>query len=39
MYCIYVAVGQKQSNIARTIKVLEDTGALEYTIVVVGFGF
>ncbi len=34
MYCIYVAVGQKQSNIARTIKVLEDSGALEYTIVV-----
>ncbi len=34
MYCIYVAVGQKQSNIARTIKVLEESGALEYTIVV-----
>ncbi len=34
LYCIYVAVGQKQSNIARTIKVLEDAGALEYTIVV-----
>lgn len=34
LYCIYVAVGQKQSNIARTIKVLEETGALEYTIVV-----
>lgn len=34
MYCIYVAVGQKQSNIARTIKVLEETGALDYTIVV-----
>ncbi len=34
LYCIYVAVGQKQSNTARTIKVLESTGALEYTIVV-----
>ena len=35
LYCIYVAVGQKQSSIARTIKVLQDTGAMEYTIVVV----
>ena len=31
---IYVAVGQKNSNVARTIKALEDAGALEYTIVV-----
>jgi len=34
MQCIYVAVGQKLSNIARTIKTLEDAGALENTIVV-----
>lgn len=34
VYSIYVAVGQKNANVARTIKVLEDAGALEYTIVV-----
>ncbi len=34
LYCIYVAVGQKQSNIARTIAVLEKEGAMEYTTVV-----
>jgi F-type H+-transporting ATPase subunit alpha len=34
LYCIYVAVGQKQSNVARVISVLEETGALPYTIVV-----
>lgn len=34
LYCIYVAVGQKQSNIARIISVLEDTGAMPYTIIV-----
>src|SRR5262249_46756578 len=34
LYCIYVAVGQKQSNIARVIAVLEKEGALAYTIVV-----
>jgi F-type H+-transporting ATPase subunit alpha len=32
--CIYVAVGQKQANIARVIKTLEDAGALPYTIIV-----
>ncbi len=35
LYSIYVAVGQKQSNIANTITVLEKEGALPYTIVVV----
>jgi F-type H+/Na+-transporting ATPase subunit alpha len=35
LYCIYVAIGQKQSNIARTVSVLEEKGALSYTIVVV----
>jgi F-type H+-transporting ATPase subunit alpha len=32
--CIYVAIGQKASTIARIVKTLEDRGALEYTIVV-----
>jgi len=35
MYSIYVAVGQKQSSIARVVTILEETGALPYTIVVV----
>jgi F-type H+-transporting ATPase subunit alpha len=34
VYCIYVAIGQKQSTIARIIAVLEDAGAMPYTIVV-----
>jgi F-type H+-transporting ATPase subunit alpha len=34
LYCIYVAIGQKQSNIARLIAVLEEAGAMPYTIVV-----
>ncbi|MBD3794457.1 MAG: F0F1 ATP synthase subunit alpha [Epsilonproteobacteria bacterium] len=32
--CVYVAIGQKQSNVAAVIKQLEDAGAMEYTIVV-----
>jgi F-type H+-transporting ATPase subunit alpha len=35
LYCLYVAIGQKQSNIARVIGVLEEAGAMPYTIVVV----
>jgi F-type H+-transporting ATPase subunit alpha len=35
VYNIYVAVGQKQSNIARVINELEKAGALDYTIIVV----
>src|SRR5947208_15185758 len=34
LYSIYVAVGQKQSNIARVIAVLEQAGAMPYTIIV-----
>jgi F-type H+-transporting ATPase subunit alpha len=34
VYCIYVAIGQKQSSIARLITVLEDAGAMPYTIIV-----
>jgi F-type H+-transporting ATPase subunit alpha len=33
--CVYVAIGQKQSTIAQVIKTLEDTGAMDYSIVVV----
>ena len=33
--CIYVAVGQKNSSVAQTVKLLEDAGAMEYTVVVV----
>src|SRR5687767_6028273 len=35
LYCIYVAIGQKQSNIANTIRVLDENGALPYSIIVV----
>jgi F-type H+/Na+-transporting ATPase subunit alpha len=34
LYCIYVAIGQKQSSIARVISVLEEAGAMPYTIIV-----
>ncbi len=31
--CVYVAIGQKNSTVARVIKALEDNGAMDYTIV------
>jgi F-type H+-transporting ATPase subunit alpha len=34
MFCIYVAVGQKRSTVARVVKTLEEHGAMKYTIVV-----
>ncbi|MDP6830961.1 MAG: F0F1 ATP synthase subunit alpha [Alphaproteobacteria bacterium] len=34
LYCIYVAVGQKRSSVAQIVKALEDSGAMEYSIVV-----
>lgn len=34
LYCIYVAIGQKRSSVARIVKTLQDAGALDYTIVV-----
>ncbi|MDP1579791.1 MAG: F0F1 ATP synthase subunit alpha [Candidatus Didemnitutus sp.] len=34
VYSIYVAVGQKQSNVVRTLSALEAAGALEFTIIV-----
>src|SRR5262250_997430 len=33
LYCIYVAIGQKQSTIAQIISVLEGAGAMPYTII------
>ncbi|MDO9288792.1 MAG: F0F1 ATP synthase subunit alpha [Thermodesulfovibrionales bacterium] len=32
--CIYVAIGQKRSNVARVMKILEENGAMEHTIIV-----
>ncbi len=34
LYCIYVAIGQKRSTVAQIVKVLEEYGAMDYTIVV-----
>jgi F-type H+/Na+-transporting ATPase subunit alpha len=34
VYCIYVAIGQKGSSVAQTVKTLEDFGAMPYTIVI-----
>jgi F-type H+-transporting ATPase subunit alpha len=34
MICIYVAIGQKQSTVANVVAKLEETGAMDYTIVV-----
>ena len=34
LFCVYVAIGQKRSTVAQVVKVLEERGALDYTIVV-----
>ncbi|CAO5681941.1 MAG: ATP synthase subunit alpha [Holosporales bacterium] len=34
LYCIYVAIGQKRSSVAKIVKTLKDQGAMDYTIVV-----
>jgi F-type H+/Na+-transporting ATPase subunit alpha len=34
LICIYVAIGQKRSTVAQVVKVLEEHGAMDYTIVV-----
>ena len=34
LYCIYVAIGQKQSTVAQIVKSLEEAGAMEYTTIV-----
>jgi len=35
--CVYAAIGQKASSVARVVSVLEEHGAMDYTIVVVAF--
>jgi F-type H+-transporting ATPase subunit alpha len=35
VYCFYVAVGQKRSTVAQVVKILEDTGAMAFTTVIV----
>ncbi|MPY69701.1 MAG: F0F1 ATP synthase subunit alpha [Alphaproteobacteria bacterium] len=34
LYCIYVAIGQKRSTVAQIVKVLEENGAMDYSVVV-----
>ncbi|MCO6393304.1 F0F1 ATP synthase subunit alpha [Aliihoeflea aestuarii] len=34
LYCVYVAVGQKRSTVAQLVKVLEERGAMDYSIVI-----
>jgi len=34
VYCIYVAIGQKESTVARVVAELENSGAMEYTTVI-----
>jgi len=34
VFCIYVTIGQRQANLARIIQLLEENGAMEYTVVV-----
>ncbi len=34
LYCVYVAVGQKRSTVAQFVKVLEENGALDYSVIV-----
>ncbi|HXZ81763.1 MAG TPA: F0F1 ATP synthase subunit alpha [Terriglobales bacterium] len=35
LICIYCAIGQKRSSVAQVVKILEDYGAMDYTVVVV----
>lgn len=34
LYCVYVAIGQKRSTVAQFVKVLEERGALKYSIII-----
>ncbi|RMF70571.1 MAG: F0F1 ATP synthase subunit alpha, partial [Calditrichaeota bacterium] len=34
VFCIYVAIGQKASSVAKVVKTLEDHGAMDYTVVI-----
>nr|YP_006280958.1 ATP synthase F1 subunit alpha [Helicosporidium sp. ex Simulium jonesi]ACT36184.1 ATP synthase F1 subunit alpha [Helicosporidium sp. ex Simulium jonesi] len=34
LYCVYVAIGQKRSTVAQFVRILENNGALEYSVIV-----
>lgn len=34
VYCIYVSIGQRQANLARIVRMLEENGAMEYSIII-----
>lgn len=34
LFCVYVAVGQKRSSVAKLVKILQEAGAMEYSVVV-----
>jgi F-type H+-transporting ATPase subunit alpha len=34
LYCVYVAIGQKRSTVVQLVKVLEEQGALDYSIII-----
>ena len=34
VFCIYVSIGQRQANLARIVKLLEENGALSYTVII-----
>jgi len=34
LYCVYVAVGQKRSTVANVVRILEERGAMDYTVVI-----
>jgi len=34
LFCVYVAIGQKRSTIAQLVKILQDSGAMDYTLIV-----
>ena len=34
VFCIYVAIGQKASSVAKVVKILEEKGAMDFTIVI-----
>lgn len=36
VFCIYVAIGQKKSSVAKTVRALKEHGAMDYTVVVSG---
>jgi len=34
VYCIYVSIGQRQANLAKIVRLLEENGALEYSVII-----